>query len=113
MNAALEPILSSPRIYDLVKELDLFCEEEKRRRELFYEECNPSIKAEFIQGEVIVHSPAREIHNAIRQKLEVLIVAHVEANNLGIIRGEKALCAFTRNDYEPDLCYFSPKKVRL
>jgi len=36
----------------------------------------------------------------------------VEKNNLGFIGHEKILIALTRNDYEPDICYFGASKIR-
>jgi Uma2 family endonuclease len=35
----------------------------------------------------------------------------VQARRLGLVAGEKALCVFPRNDYEPDVCYFGTAKA--
>lgn len=34
-------------------------------------------------------------------------------HRLGTVRGEKALCTFPRNDYEPDVVFFGPAKASL
>lgn len=38
--------------------------------------------------------------------LFVLLDAHVKRNKLGYVGYEKLLVSLTRNDYEPDICYF-------
>lgn len=69
------------------------------------------VKAEFINGEVVVHSPALDRHNAAVLFLGSLLHAFVTDRNLGLVRAEKALVELTRNSYEPDVCYFGPAKA--
>ncbi len=110
MSARLEESLVSPRLPEIVDELQARLAEERARREKFYAELNDQ-KAEFINGEVIVHSPAKDQHLAICENLGMLLQAHVRQNRLGLVRREKALCVFPRNDYEPDVCFFGPEKA--
>jgi Uma2 family endonuclease len=68
-------------------------------------------KAEFVDGQVIMHSPARDKHIAVRQNLERLLGTYVGLHEAGKVRTEKCLCVFPRNDYEPDVVFFGPDKA--
>ena len=81
------------------------------RRQEFYEEISDDQKAEFIDGEVVLHSPARNKHIVVRQHLETLFRTYVGLQGLGHVLGEKCLCVFPRNDYEPDIVFFGPEKT--
>ena len=111
MIAAVEELLASPTLPETVARLNSALAEERQRRAQFYEEITPSMKAEFINGEVIMHSPATDEHTQFRQFLEALLTTHVNLHELGSIRTEKALCVFPRNDYEPDIVFFSSEKA--
>lgn len=54
-----DEILKRPDALSQLKYLETVLEEEQRRRKDFYEWVTPDIKAEFINGEIIVHSPHR------------------------------------------------------
>jgi Uma2 family endonuclease len=111
MNALVEEILKSPTLPEIVDDLQRHLAEERARREKFYEEITEDQKAEFINGQIIVHSPARLRHLKVKDYLHHLIGAHVEMHGLGLVVGEKALCVFPRNDYEPDVCFFRRDKA--
>jgi Uma2 family endonuclease len=111
MNALVEEILKSPTLPEIVDDLQRRLAEERARREKFYEEITEDQKAEFINGEIIMQSPARERHSAAKDHLQGLLQTHVRLHGLGIVRGEKALCVFPRNDYEPDVCFFGKGKA--
>ncbi|MEZ4829099.1 MAG: Uma2 family endonuclease [Bacteroidia bacterium] len=81
-------------------------EEEQRRRREFYEWVTPDIKAEFINGEIIVHSPVRRAHWKITDLLSRLVSIYVSIHQLGVVGTEKVMISLTRNDYEPDLVFF-------
>ena len=102
----------SPRLPLYAQQLQVWMETEQARREQFYEEMSETRKTEFINGEVIVHSPVRSCHNLVGQNLLYLLGAFVRKHQLGYIGYEKILITLTRNDYEPDLCYFSPAKAQ-
>jgi Uma2 family endonuclease len=110
MRAIAAELRESPTLPELVRDLEALLEDERARREHFYAEMSEEQKAEFINGEVIVHSPATNRHLIVRDNLQRLLRLHVEARQLGEVRGEKALCVFPRNDYEPDVCFFGPAK---
>jgi Uma2 family endonuclease len=111
MDALLEPLLASPKLIEHLEALQQAVEAERQRREKFYEEITPADKWEFINGEVVMHSPATAQHTLIRKRLERLITTWVDLHRLGWSGGEKVLVAFPRNDYEPDLVFFGPEKA--
>jgi Uma2 family endonuclease len=107
----LEELLRSPRIYEYAREIESALEREARIRREFYEQMTDGEKVEFINGEIIHHSPVRLRHNLAAKHLLVLLDTYVRFQNLGFVGFEKILISLTRNDYEPDLCYFKPEKA--
>jgi len=111
LEALLEPIRSSPFLPEVADALCREVEAEKQLRARFYQEMTPSEKVEFIGGEVIMHSPARNAHLDATSNISQLLLAFVRMNDLGEIKVEKCLCVFPRNDYEPDLVFFGKQKA--
>ena len=105
-------ILDSPRAPILLEEIKNKLEEESKKRVDFYNEVTEQEKAEFINGEIIIHSPVKKIHNEISGNLYKILDTFVIENNLGFVGIEKVLIRFTRNDYEPDICFFNKEKTR-
>ena len=111
MDAIVELILDMP---DAVKKVDALSEalkQEHQRRLRFYAEMTPKQKVEFINGQVIMHSPAKWKHIDASGLLSRLLSYHVDRHKLGRIAVEKALVSLTRNDYEPDICFFRQEVV--
>src|SRR4051812_42341796 len=106
MNALLAPLVESPQLALYVTELQAVLETERARREQFYEDISPEDKWEFINGEVIMHSPSTAKHTQIRARISHLLGVYVSIHKRGMVLDEKALVSFTRNDYEPDVVYF-------
>lgn len=104
-------LLESPKAPQIIQQVQTILNDEKNRRQAFYEWMDGDMKAEFINGEIVVHSPALEKHNAAVLRLGTLLSVFVDLNELGIVRVEKALVELTRNSYEPDICYFGPDKA--
>ena len=71
-----------------------------------------SLKAEFINGKIIIHSPVKKFHNEISGNLYNILKTFVVEHGLGFVGIEKILVRFTRNDYEPDLCFFNKEKAK-
>ncbi len=113
MDTLVEQLLESPKLPEILDEMQRHMAEERARRRRFYEEIDESQKAEFINGQVIIQSPAKEMHLAARENLHQLMRTFVQLRGLGVVRGEKALCVFPRNDYEPDVCFFGTQKTAL
>ncbi len=108
----LKPILKSPQLPELIDQLLAFWEREQQKRADFYNWVSPDVKAEFIEGEIIVHSPAQKKHLEITSNLFTLLNLFVLKKDLGVVFVEKAMIPFPRNDFEPDLCFLIRKKPK-
>ena len=104
-------LLESPKAPQIIQQVQAILNDEKNRRQAFYEWMDDDVKAEFINGEVVVHSPALHRHNATVMFLGSLLNVFVSERGLGIVVVEKALVELSRNSYEPDICYFGPAKA--
>lgn len=102
----LDKLLKSPRLPLYAQHIDALLADKARRRADFYATLRDNEKAEFINGAVIVHSPVTLRHNTVARRLLVLLDAYVGRHGLGHVGYEKLLISLTRNDYEPDICYF-------
>ena len=111
VDSIIETLGHSPRLPEVVDQLTRKLEAEKARRQKFYEEMTPEQKIEFIDGEVILHSPARNIHLDVTKRVLRLVDSYVALNQLGEVKFEKCLVVFPRNDYEPDLVFFGAEKT--
>ena len=110
--AVLQPLLDSPALPRHVEALQAALRAECAERERFRDWLDPSTKAEFINGEIVMHSPARDAHNQVVGRLASLLRAYNDANALGgKVAAEKALVGLTRNDYEPDVAFWGPEKA--
>jgi Uma2 family endonuclease len=94
-----------------IEELTRIRDEELRKREQFWNDTSPDEKAEFIRGEVIVHSPARAAHLAVTGRILKLLDTYAVSRGLGLVVSEKALVSLSRNDFEPDVCFFGSEKA--
>lgn len=110
LETLIEPLRHSPQLVEAVDLLSRQIARERESRARFYEEMTPEQKIEFIDGEVVLHSPAKNRHLDATALLMNLISIHVRIHGLGTVKTEKCLCVFPRNDYEPDIVYFSPEK---
>lgn len=110
LETLIEPIEHSPRLPEVMDLLGRKLREERERRHKFYEEMTPEQKIEFIDGEVILHSPARNRHLDVTKWVAQLLNPFVALNRLGSVKVEKCLCVFPRNDYEPDVVFFGREK---
>jgi Uma2 family endonuclease len=111
MTSYAQKILQLPDAPQQIEALYVAMNEEKRRRNDFREWISPSVKAEFINGEVIIHSPAKRRHWKITDLLSSILSIFVRTKKLGVVGTEKVMIALTRNDYEPDLVFFSEEKA--
>lgn len=111
--AVLEPLLQSPQLIEHATELNRLIAAERERRFKFYEEITEDRKWEFINGEAVMHSPARHEHITVMMRIANLMSNWVNLRHLGRVTTEKALCQFPRNDYEPDIAFFSLPKANL
>lgn len=104
--------MQSPLLPDLVKQLAEVVEKEAEARAKFLEELTPEMKAEFILGEVCMHSPARAKHLVATLNLASSLLMHTKATKNGRVFSEKCLVSLTRNDFEPDIVWYSQEKAK-
>ncbi len=110
LETLIAPIRRSPQLPEAVALLQRELAEERQRRAKFYEEMSPEQKIEFIDGEVVLHSPARKRHLDVTKWIANLLGNYVCIHQRGTLEVEKCLCVFPRNDYEPDIVFFGPEK---
>lgn len=106
----LDQLLNRPDANILVDKAKAILASEQKKREQFYKDITPNDKAEFIQGKALFHSPVKGIHNQVTGRIFTLLNAYSATHNLGRVGIEKLLIALTRNDYEPDICFFKKEK---
>lgn len=106
----IEPLRHSPQLPQAIAILQSELESERKRRDQFYHDMTPDQKIEFIDGEVVLHSPARNRHLDVTLNVSHLLKTYVAIHCMGQVKSEKCLCVFPRNDYEPDVVFFGPDK---
>ncbi len=110
-SAAQKSIMASHNAPQQIEELIEAMNAEKQKRKDFYNWVTPNIKAEFINGEVVIHSPVKSIHWRVLDNLVSLVSTYVKFQKLGRVGFEKVMIALERNDYEPDLVFYSKLKA--
>jgi len=112
-NNLINDILNRPEAPILIQELNLRLQEEQKRRKEFYNLITTEEnKSEFINGEIIIQSPVKKHHNEYSGLLYQLLNIFVTKNDIGFVVIEKVMISLTRNDYEPDVCYFKKAKAK-
>lgn len=109
--ALLDQLKRSPRLKLVHDQLGEILRREQERRERFRNELDETTKAEFINGEVVVSSPAASEHNWTVLRIAMLLNAFVKKHGLGTVQVEKAMVSLTRNDYEPDVSFWGNAKA--
>ncbi|MDX1909533.1 MAG: Uma2 family endonuclease [Bacteroidia bacterium] len=102
----LRSLQAAPDLVLLIREAEAIIERETDKRHKFYELIHEDHKAEFINGEVVFRSPVRRQHWRATTRLAMKLSAYVERLGLGEVGIEKVMISLTRNDYEPDVCFF-------
>jgi Uma2 family endonuclease len=108
---AFEEILQAPNLRKLIDELETAWGEEQKRRHEFWAEIDENIKAEFIMGEIVYHSPIYGRHWIASSNLTRRLLPYVYDNQLGKVAYEKVMVRLTRNDYEPDICFWHKEQT--
>lgn len=111
MTTIIDQLLHSPKLSLYYDQIQSVLEDERARRQHFYDTITEQEKAEFINGEVVVQSPAKFEHTSAAKYLLRLLDAYVDQHELGFVGYEKMLIVLTRNDYEPDICFFGVEKA--
>jgi len=110
MTKILEPLLASPELPRYLQQLREVLARERQLRVRFYEEITEQQKAEFINGQVVLHSPVQRRHSLTSDFLFKLVSTHVDEHDLGWVGHEKLLVTLTRNDYEPDVAFWKAER---
>lgn len=106
----IEQIMSRSDAPRIVEEARSRLKEEQERRQAFYQAISEDDKAEFVNGQPVFHSPVMKAHNDATKYLLNLLLNYADYHNLGFVGVEKIMTRFTRNDYEPDICFFGREK---
>ncbi len=111
MEAVLDAIIKSPRLPQYVQELQQVLKDEKQRRIDFYNSITEDDKAEYINGEIILHSPVMLRHNDATTFISRIFSTYSDVNNLGKLGIEKCMIELNRNSYEPDIVFWKNDKA--
>lgn len=106
-----EQIMERPDAVLQLQALQNALEDEKKRRQDFYNWVTEDVKAEFINGQIIIHSPVKKRHWKVSDLLSTLLSVYTRLKKLGQVGTEKVMISLTRNDYEPDIVFFSKEKA--
>lgn len=117
----LEPLLRSPKLPAYIQQLESALAQEQRLRQQFYETRQPAEAAEFINGRIVIAPAFTPGHIEAAVSLVALVQAYVGAHDSGRVNQPHTLVSLTRNDYQPDLCFwlkaraaaFAPDLVRF
>lgn len=107
----IDVLLDMPEAFQILEKAQNLLRDEQNKREKFYNEITDDIKAEFINGEIIVHSPVKSSHAQASENLFRILSIYALKHQLGRVTHEKVMARFTRNDYEPDVMFFSKEKA--
>jgi Uma2 family endonuclease len=102
-----------PELAIILDRLEKEMKEEADRRNEFYELVHENVKAEFINGAIVYHSPVMRRHWMVSMNVSRELSNHAKKNNLGEVGVEKVMISLTRNDYEPDIVFFAKEKSSL
>jgi Uma2 family endonuclease len=111
MDTLLEALIESPDLPQKLEAAQRVLTQERKLRERFYDEMREDQKIEFINGEVIMQSPAKLRHIEVSDSLHFLLTFYVKHRDLGLVAHEKLLVSLSRNDYEPDVSFFRKEKA--
>ncbi|MGB0524391.1 MAG: Uma2 family endonuclease [Flammeovirgaceae bacterium] len=102
----IKPILNSLHLPKYLEAIQQAWEEEQKKRHAFWKEIDESVKAEFINGIGVYDSPVYGRHWQASSNILTELLPHVKHNALGRVGVEKVMIRCTRNDYEPDICFW-------
>ena len=68
-NKTYTDMLKDPSLPLVIERMQNYLNEEAKLREKFYNDIDETQKAEFINGEIILHSPATYVHNLVMKHL--------------------------------------------
>ncbi len=108
--AALAELERSPALPDHLAYLQRVLAEEQCRREQFAGDPDRATTAEFINGRVLIHPPAQPGETAASLFIASLLTAFATPRAAGAVYRGQGLVRTRRNDYQPDVCFFTASK---
>lgn len=102
-----------PELAIILDRLEKEMREEAQRRNEFYELIHENVKAEFINGAIVYHSPVMRRHWKVSMNVSRELSIYAKKHDLGEVGVEKVMISLTRNDYEPDIVFFPKEKSTL
>lgn len=112
VNEIQKHLLAMPHAFLIIQKAQEALEKEKELRQHFYEVIEENKKMEFINGEIIFQSPVKRRHNDATGNIYKMMDFFVVEHNLGWVGIEKVLVSLSRNDYEPDVCFWKKDKAK-
>ena len=106
MGSILDEILQSPNLPKYKEEIERFWQEEQRTRQGLYQSMEDK-SYEFINGKIYEKMSTNAEHNRIQSLLSRLLGIYVDKYQLGRVGVDKLMISLTRNDYEPDICFWN------
>lgn len=111
MPSLLAALKRSPQLPLYAEAVAQILAREQRAREAFYAR-HEGHKCEFINGRAIVQDAGDRLgHLVVRGHLATLMSLRAQQRRSGLVLVEKALCAFPRNDYMPDIAFFRAEQA--
>jgi len=110
MEAILEQLVRSPKFLLYLDELTEARRREQEAREQFYQNLDEDVREEFINGEVVRQMTSRDSHSMAVANIGRLMHIFATVHGLDAVRTEQALTVFPRNDYAPDICFWTVGK---
>ena len=106
MNSALlEQVFEQPDLDQYRRRINERWEDEQRRRAEYRDWLDEDKRAEWINGEIFMHTPERWAHGVPIDLINLVITLWARKHGLGKTASNK-LIEFVRNDYIPDLCFW-------
>jgi Uma2 family endonuclease len=99
-----------PDIALVLKRLEKEMQEESQERNKYYALIHENLKAEFINRQVVYHSPVMRRHWKVSYNVSSALNVHIRKFDLGEVGIEKVMISLSRNDYETDIVFFSKEK---
>ncbi len=112
MSVSLHQILEMPNAAILAERLQSALEREQEKRRHFYEVIEVDKNVEFINGQIISNLSDTLAENRVTGNVSSLLDIFVIKNNLGFVGRQSLLISLSRNDYQPDVCFFGNKKFK-
>lgn len=110
MIVTVKETLKMPDAKLFVQKVQNALEAEQQKCRHFYETVDKYKKTEFINGKSFVHQSNTFTENKATSSLFILINAFVNKNALGFVGFQTLITSLTRNNYEPDVCFFGIEK---